>query len=85
MLLAIVQVVAEEANIAARLLATRADAEELARIVDEQGIDAADTLPAFASWRREILGVAWRGWLEGNLALVGDPAAPHGIRLLPRV
>ncbi len=84
MLLAIVQVVADEVGIAARLLATRSDAEEVARIVDEQGLDAASSLSAFSSWRREVLGVAWRGWLEGSLALVGDPAAPHGIRLLPR-
>lgn len=84
MLLAIVQVIAEESGIAARLLATRADAEELARVVDELGIDAAEMLPAFSTWRREIIGAAWRGWLDGSLALVGDPKAAHGIRLLPR-
>jgi ribonuclease D len=84
MLLAIVQVIAEESGIAARLLATRADAEELARVVDELGIDAAEMLPAFSTWRREIIGAAWRGWLDGSLALVGDPKAVHGIKLLPR-
>lgn len=84
MLLAIVQVVADETGIAARLLATRADAEELARLVDEGGIAAADHLPAFATWRREVLGNAWRAWLEGRLALIGDAATPHGIRLVER-
>lgn len=82
MLLAIVQVVAEETAIAGRLLATRSDAEEVARVVDERGIEAALDLPAFTSWRREVLGKAWRGWLEGKLALIGDATAPHGIRLV---
>ncbi len=84
MLLAIVQVIAEESGIASRLLATRADAEELARVVDELGIDAAEMLPAFSTWRREIIGAAWRGWLDGSLAIVGDAQAPHGIRVIPR-
>ncbi len=84
MLIAIVQVVAEETGIAPRLLATRADAEEAARAVDEGGLAAAAELPAFASWRREVLGNAWEGWLTGRLALVGDAAAPHGVRLIVR-
>jgi ribonuclease D len=84
LLIAIVHVTAEETGIASRLLATRSDAEEVARVVDERGIAAAETLPAFSTWRREVIGRAWRGWLEGTLALVGDPTAPHGIRLVAR-
>jgi ribonuclease D len=84
MLLAIVQLIAEETKIAPRLLATRADAEELARIVDEGGIEAAAQLPAFSTWRREVLGTALEGWLLGRIAIVGDPLSPHGFRLLPR-
>ena len=84
MLIAIVQVVAEDTRIAARLLATRADAEELARVVDEDGMDAATELPAFSTWRREVIGEAWRGWLEGRLAVIGDATAPHGIRIVER-
>jgi ribonuclease D len=84
MLIAIVQVVAEQTGIAPRLLATRADAEEAARAVDEGGLAAAAELPAFGSWRREVLGNAWEGWLTGRLAVVGDAAAPHGVRLVPR-
>ena len=83
-LLAIVQVVADQSGVSPRLLATRSDAEELARAVDEHGLAAADALPAMASWRRELLGRAWLGWLTGELVLVGDLAAPHGVRLLPR-
>jgi ribonuclease D len=83
-LVAIVHLIAEETGIASRLLATRSDAEELARVVDEKGMAAADALPAFSTWRREVIGAAWRGWLEGTLAIVGDAAAPHGIRLVPR-
>ena len=84
MLLAIVQVVSEETGIASRLLATRADAEEFARIVDEHGIGVAARLPALATWRHDVLGTVWEGWLAGRLALIGDASAPHGIRLLPR-
>ncbi len=83
-LVAIVHVTAEETGIASRLLATRSDAEEAARIVDEKGLAAAQALPAFSTWRHEVIGRAWRGWLEGSLALVGDATAPHGIRLVPR-
>ena len=84
MLLAIVQLVADDTRVSARLLATRADAEELARAVDERGLAAADSLPALATWRAGVLGVAWVGWLSGTLVLVGDLAATHGMRLLPR-
>lgn len=84
MLLAIVHIIADETGIAPRLLATRADAEELARVVDEHGLAAAARLPALATWRREVIGNVWLGWLEGRLALVGDPSAPHGMRLVPR-
>ena len=59
MLLAIVQVVADGTGVAARLLATRADAEEFARVVDERGLRRRRALPALASWRREVLG--WCG------------------------
>lgn len=83
-LLAIVQLVAEQTGVAARLLATRADAEELARAVDEGGIAAAHALPALATWRRDVLGKVWLGWLTGELVLVGDPDSQHGVKLLPR-
>jgi ribonuclease D len=83
-LLAIVQLVADQTGVAARLLATRADAEELARAVDERGLAAAETLPAMTGWRRDVLGRPWLGWLTGELVLVGDVEAPQGVRLLPR-
>jgi len=83
-LLAIVQLVADQTGVAARLLATRADAEELARAVDERGLVAAEVLPAMTGWRRDVLGRPWLGWLTGELVLVGDLEAPQGVRLLPR-
>jgi hypothetical protein len=79
-----VQLVADQTGVAARLLATRADAEELARAIDERGLAAADALPAMSSWRRDVIGRAWIGWLTGELALVGELDAPHGMKLLPR-
>jgi ribonuclease D len=83
-LVAIVQFVAERARVAPRLLATRADAEEFARAFDERGPDAARSLPALATWRREVIGQVWVDWLEGRLALLGDPDGPSGIQLVPR-
>jgi ribonuclease D len=83
-LLAIVHLVADRSGVAPRLLATRADAEEFARAVDERGVASAEALPALASWRRDVLGQAWLGWLTGALVLVGDAAAPHGVALVPR-
>jgi ribonuclease D len=84
MLLAIAHVIAEDTGIASRLLATRADAEEFARVFDERGAAGVAQLPALATWRREVLGTAWEGWLTGRVALIGDASAPHGVRLLPR-
>ena len=83
-LVSIVHVVAEQSGVANRLLATRTDAEEFARVVDERGLPAAESLPALATWRRELLGPPWIGWLTGTVALVGDPHAPTGLTLLPR-
>jgi hypothetical protein len=82
MLLAIVQLIAEQTRVAARLLATRADAEEFARTVDEHGLAAAAALPALSTWRRDVIGTPWSGWLAGTLALVGDAAAPQGVKLV---
>ncbi|HET9626996.1 MAG TPA: HRDC domain-containing protein [Kofleriaceae bacterium] len=82
LLLAIVQLVADDLKLAPRLLATRSDAEELARAVDERGLAACDHLPAMTGWRRAVLGDPWRHWLTGSLVLVGDLRAPQGIRLI---
>ncbi|HEY1817902.1 MAG TPA: HRDC domain-containing protein [Kofleriaceae bacterium] len=83
-LIAIAHVVADEAGVAPRLIATRADAEEFARAVDEHGVasPAVAALPAVATWRRPLLGEIWVGWLEGRLALVGDAGNPHGVKIV---
>ncbi|HEY4056304.1 MAG TPA: HRDC domain-containing protein [Kofleriaceae bacterium] len=81
LLLAITQLVSERTGVASRLLAPRADAEEFARTVDEKGLDAAKSLPALATWRKEVLGDAWVGFLTGTLAIVGDVNAPGGLQL----
>jgi ribonuclease D len=81
-LLAIVQVVAEKSGVAARLLATRSDAEEFARAVDEGGLAAAESLPALSTWRREVIGETWVAWLTGKVVLAGDASAPSGVTLV---
>ncbi len=82
-LLAIAHVVADEVGIAARLIATRADAEDFARAVDDHGLGSPQVtaLPALATWRRPVLGDVWLGWLEGRLALVGDASSAHGVKI----
>jgi len=82
-LVAITQLVADQTGVAAQLLATRGDADEAARVIDERGFEAAADLPAFSTWRREVLGSVWEAWLRGKLAIVGDAASRHGIQLLP--
>ncbi|HEV7556675.1 MAG TPA: HRDC domain-containing protein, partial [Kofleriaceae bacterium] len=54
-LVAITQLVADQTGVASRLLATRSDADEAARAIDERGFDATADLPAFSTWRREVL------------------------------
>jgi len=51
-------------------------------VIDEHGLAAAEMLPAWQTWRRGVLGDVWGRFLDGRLAIVGDPAAPHGIRLV---
>jgi len=77
-------VIADETHVAQRLLATRSDAEDFARTFDDGGADAVASHPALATWRREVLGVPWLGWLTGTLALVGDATSAHGVRLVAR-
>ncbi|MCX5744184.1 MAG: HRDC domain-containing protein, partial [Proteobacteria bacterium] len=82
LLLAIVQLVSEQTGVASRLLATRSDADEVARLADEVGVAALADHPVFTTWRRDVLGVHWLGWLRGTVALAGDPTAPQGLRLV---
>jgi ribonuclease D len=82
-LFSIAQLVAEQTGVAARLLATRGDAEETARVVDEQGLDAARGLPAFSTWRYAVLGRLWEGWLAGTLALAADASSANGLKVVP--
>ena len=81
MLLSIVQLVSEQTGVAPRLLATRSDAEDFARTVDERGLAAASDHPAIATWRVDVIGQKWVDWLSGKLALVGDTSAPMGLAL----
>ncbi len=84
LLFAIVQLASEQSGVTSRLLATRSDAEEAARLIDEQGLEAARSLPAFSTWRYEVVGRLWEGWLTGAMGIVGDPATNVGMRLTPR-
>jgi ribonuclease D len=82
MLLAIAHVIADETQLAPRLLATRGDAEQFARVADEQGLAATAALPACSTWRADVLGSAWRGWLAGTVAIVGNAESARGVQLV---
>ncbi len=77
-LLSIVSVIADETGISPRLLATRSDAEAFAHAVDDGGLDAVAELPAMRTWRYEVLGRVWHGWLAGMIAIVGDASSSQG-------
>lgn len=81
LMIAIVQLEAERLGVAPRLLATRADAEELARAVDEGGVEGAASLPALTGWRKGVIGQPLLDWLSGKVALVGDLESAAGLRL----
>ncbi|NVB83005.1 MAG: hypothetical protein HOV81_31795, partial [Kofleriaceae bacterium] len=48
------------------------------------GLDAAEKTPALSTWRRDVVGAAWQGWLSGTMTLGGDTSRDHGIRLVTR-
>ena len=82
---ALVQAASEETGIPPRYLATRGDAEDLARALEareDQAWDAVDH-PLLRGWRREVIGGQLLAWLRGDAALVADPAATTGLRLRP--
>lgn len=82
-ILALVADAARRAEVPARLLAARASAEALARLVDDGGVAAARAAahPLTRTWRDELCGAAVLAWLDGRAALRADPAAPGGLRL----
>jgi ribonuclease D len=82
---ALVQAASEETGIPARYLATRGDAEDLARALEARGDRAWDAIdhPLLRGWRREVIGAQLLAWLRGDAALVADPAATTGVRLRP--
>ncbi len=83
LLLAATQLVSEQTGVAARLLATRSDADDVARAVDHGGLEAARELPAFSTWRRDVLGRVWESLLNGTRALRVDADAACGLALVP--
>ena len=80
MVSAIVQARASEADVPARLVGARADAEALVAAFEENGAGAG---PLMEGWRHELAGRDALAWLRGEVALVAEPAAAGGVRLLP--
>lgn len=81
-LFAIAHAVASEYDLAVRLIATRDEAERFARGFDEQGRAGVADHPAITTWRRDVIGDSWLGWLEGRLTLAQDANTPSGLRVI---
>jgi ribonuclease D len=83
---ALVQAASEETGIPARYLATRGDAEDLARALEARTDRRWDEIahPMLAGWRRDVVGARVLAWLRGEAALVADPTATTGVRLAAR-
>jgi ribonuclease D len=83
--LGIVGACADAAGIAVRHVATRSDADALARWCDERGRDAGEPpMPLLQGWRREIAGAAALAWLRGDAALEASRDGAAAVRLVPR-
>ena len=80
MVSAIIQARASEADVPARLVGARADAEALVAAFEETGAGAGLLTEG---WRHELAGRDALAWLRGEVALVAEPAAAGGVRLLP--
>ncbi|HEU5059834.1 MAG TPA: HRDC domain-containing protein [Kofleriaceae bacterium] len=80
MVAAIVQARASEADVPARMVAARADAEALVAAFEATGAGAG---PLAEGWRHELAGRDALAWLRGEVALAADPDAAGGVRLLP--
>lgn len=79
MVSAIVQARASEAEIPARMVAARADAEALVAAFEQAGAGGG---PLAEGWRHELAGRDALAWLRGEVALAADPASAGGVRLL---
>jgi ribonuclease D len=78
-ILALVAEASAREQVAARLLATRADVERLARAVDRGGLDAAAGHPLLEGWRGELVGRTVLAWLGGKVGLFASVGAPLGL------
>jgi len=85
-IVALVQATSEDTGIPARYLATRGEAQELARALDACTDRRWDRVehPLLVGWRRDLIGGEILEWLDGNAALIADPGATSGVRLAPR-
>ncbi len=83
MLTALLAALCRSEEVAPRFVASRSEAEELARWWARGGDEPAPELPLLSGWRRELAGERLLGWLAGRAAILADARAPAGIALEP--
>jgi hypothetical protein len=83
MLTSLLAAFCREGEVAPRFVASRAEAEELARWWLAGGEEERPELALLSGWRRELAGERLLEWLRGHAAIVADPDAPAGIGLVP--
>ncbi len=83
MLTSLLAAFCREGEVAPRFVASRGDAEELARWWLAGGEDERPDLALLSGWRRELAGERLLDWLRGRAAIVADPDAPAGVGLVP--
>lgn len=83
MLTALLAALCREAEVAPRFVASRGDAEELARWWADGGAHPPPKLSLLSGWRYELAGERLVNWLCGRSAIVASPDAPAGIALAP--
>ena len=84
MLTALLTALCRAEDVAPRFVASRGDAEELARWWAGGGRQPPPGLPLLSGWRHELAGKHLVSWLYGRSAIVAEAGAPAGIALTPR-
>jgi ribonuclease D len=80
---ALAHAAATEQGLPPRMVATRADIEELCAWFESGAAEPGD-VALLSGWRRTVAGDAVHGFLRGERSVIADRASASGLRLVPR-